>query len=200
MHNAIDVRSFPFVGHKDDFVLWIGRFAPEKGPTLAIQAARRTGRRLVLAGKLNEPDEHAYAEQAVRPLLGPDAEYVGEADATLKRELFGKAAVLAFPIQWEEPSGRVMVEAMACGTPVAAIGRGSVPEVIEDGLTGIVARSAAEFPAALERATTLSPHVCRRHVEDHFDLPVMAAGYEWIFRMLVEAEGGRRDLPAIRIA
>ena len=200
VHNAIDVASFPFVEEKDDYVLWIGRFSPDKGPALAIEAARRVGRRIVLAGKLNEPEEQAYFDEAVRPLLGPDAEYVGEADAALKRELFGRAAALAFPIQWEEPFGMVMAEAMACGTPVAAIGRGSVPEVVSDGVSGVIAHGVEDFPAALERATGLTPADCRRVAEERFDLPVMAAGYERVFRVLAEGSRGLRDLPTARIA
>jgi glycosyltransferase involved in cell wall biosynthesis len=194
VHNGIDVASFPFRDRKDDYVLWLGRFSPDKGAHLAIDAARAVGRRIVLAGKLNEPEEHAYFQEAVAPRLGPDAEYVGEADATLKRELFAGAACLAFPIQWEEPFGMVMVEAMACGTPVAAIGRGSVREVVADGVSGIVVDDAAEFPAALERAIGLDAAACRRHAERHFDLPVMAAGYERVFRVLVEGVRGIREL------
>lgn len=113
VHNAIDVASFPFRAAKDDHVLWIGRFSPDKGAHLAIEAARRAGRRIVLAGKLSETAEREYFADAVRPLLGRDAEYVGEADATLKRELFARASCLVFPIQWEEPFGMVMAEALA---------------------------------------------------------------------------------------
>lgn len=200
VHNAIDVGSFPFVADKDDYVLWLGRFSPDKGAHLAIDAARRVGRRIVLAGKLNEPEERRYFAEAVEPRLGPGVEYVGEADAALKRELFGRAACLAFPIQWEEPFGMVMVEAMACGTPVAAIGRGSVPEVVADGVSGVIASSADDFAAALERASDLSPADCRRHAEEHFDLPVMAAGYERVYRMLVEVGRDIRDLTEARIA
>jgi glycosyltransferase involved in cell wall biosynthesis len=200
VHNGIDVASFPFVTDKDDYVLWIGRFNPDKGVHLAIDAARTIGRRIVLAGKLNEPEEHAYFEEAVRPRLGPGVEYVGEADAVLKRELFGRAAVLAFPIQWEEPFGMVMVEAMACGTPVAAIGRGSVPEVVADGVSGVIAPDADAFPAALEAAMALDPMACRRHAREHFDLSVMAAGYERLFRVLVEGTRGLCELPTARIA
>jgi glycosyltransferase involved in cell wall biosynthesis len=200
VHNAIDVASFPLVERKDDFVLWLGRFSPDKGAHLAIDAARKVGRRIVLAGKRNEPEEKAYFREAIAPRLGPDVTYVGEADAALKRELFGKAACLAFPIQWEEPFGMVMVEAMACGTPVAALRRGSVPEVVVDGSTGIVADRAEDFADALERATGLNPLDCRRHVLEHFDLPVMAAGYERVFRTLVEEGHGVRHLAAVRPA
>jgi len=194
VHNAVDVASFPFVERKDEYVLWLGRFSPDKGAHLAIDAARAIGRHIVLAAKLNEPEERRYFEEAVAPRLGPDAEYVGEADSELKRELFGRAAALAFPIQWEEPFGMVMIEALACGTPVAAIGRGSVPEVIDSGRTGVVVDRIDEFPAALERATALDPVDCRREAETRFDLPVMAAGYERIYRMLAEGTRGLREL------
>jgi glycosyltransferase involved in cell wall biosynthesis len=197
VHNAIDVTTFPFVETKEDFVLWLGRFSPDKGAHLAIDAARKAGRRIVLAGKRNEPEEKAYFREAVAPRLGPDATYVGEADATLKRELLGKAACLAFPIQWEEPFGMVMAEAMACGTPVAALRRGSVPEVVAQGRTGIIVDGIEDFAGAIEQATELNPLDCRRHAETHFDVPVMASGYERVFRMLVEGARGIRHLTSV---
>jgi glycosyltransferase involved in cell wall biosynthesis len=191
VHNAIDVRSFPFRARKDDYVLWLGRFSPDKGAHIAIDAARAAGRRIVLAGKLNEAPERAYFEEAVRPRLGPDAEYVGEADATLKRELFAGARCLVFPIQWEEPFGMVMIEAMACGTPVVATRRGSVPEVVAHGRTGIVVDSVDEVAAAIGRAEELDPAAARAHVAARFDLTVMGAGYERAYRGVLEREGER---------
>ncbi|HEU4425875.1 MAG TPA: glycosyltransferase family 4 protein, partial [Pilimelia sp.] len=157
VHNGIDVASFPYQESKEDWVLFIGRFDPDKGPDLAIDAARAAGRSIVLAGKLNEPAEHAYFEQAIRPRLGPDATYVGEADATLKRELYAKATCLMFPVRWSEPFGMVMTEAMACGTPVVALRRGSVPEVVAHGTTGIICTAPDELPAAIDKAASLRP-------------------------------------------
>ncbi|OCG74360.1 glycosyltransferase family 4 protein [Microbacterium sediminis] len=189
VHNAIDVASFPLRERKDDLLLWIGRFSPDKAPHLAIDAARAAGRRIVLAGKLNERAEHAYFDAEVRPRLGRDAEYVGEADAALKRELFAAARALVFPIQWEEPFGMVMVEAMACGTPVVATRRGSVPEVVAHGHTGVVVDPDAgprELAAAIAAAEELDPRECRRHAEQRFDLAVMAEGYERVYRSLLE--------------
>jgi len=200
VHNAIDVASFPFVDRKEDFVLWLGRFSPDKGAHLAIDAARKAGRPIVLAGKRNEPEEQAYFRDQIAPRLGPDVTYVGEADAALKRELFGKAACLAFPIQWEEPFGMVMVEAMACGTPVVALRRGSVPEVVADGVSGLVVDRVEDLAAAIDRAGELSPFACRRHATEHFDLSVMASGYEQIFRLLAEGSRGLRDLTVARPA
>ena len=186
VYNAVDLTSFPFRATKERDVLWVGRFSPEKGAHIAIDAARRAGRRIVLAGKLNEPAEHEYFDDAVRPLLGPDAEYIGEADAALKRELYAKASCLVFPISWDEPFGMVMVEAMACGTPVVATRRGSVPEVVDDGRTGIIVDDLDDLPSAIARADELDPHECRAHVAANFDLPVMGAGYERIYRRALE--------------
>ena len=200
VHNAIDVASFPYRGQKDRDVLWIGRFSPDKGAHLAIDAARAAGRRILLAGKLNEDAEHEYFDAEVRPRLGTDAEYVGEADAQLKRELFARAACLVFPIQWEEPFGMVMVEAMACGTPVVATRRGSVPEVVEHGRTGWIVDDLRDLPRAIERASEIDPADCRDHVERRFDLPVMAAGYERVYGMLAEASRGVRELTRERAA
>jgi glycosyltransferase involved in cell wall biosynthesis len=195
VHNAIDVGTFPYREDKDDYVLFLGRFNPDKGAHLAIDAARRAGRRIVLAGKLNEAAEKAYFEAEIRPRLGRDAEYVGEADATTKRELFSGARCLVFPIQWEEPFGMVMIEAMACGTPVVATRRGSVPEVVADGETGYVVDDLEDLPARIVAAEELSPAACRRHVRDHFDLPVLAEGYERVYRTLVEGRELLDELP-----
>ena len=177
VHNAVDVASFTADASKDGYVLWLGRFNPDKDPQLAIKAARACGRRIVLAGKRNEAPEKEFFDREVAPWLGPKVEYVGEADAALKRELLAKAAVLAFPIQWEEPFGIVMAEALASGTPIAAFGRGSVPEVIVDGKTGVIAADADDFPRALEAAAALDPADCRADALARFDTPVMAAGY-----------------------
>ena len=194
VHNAVDVASFPLRTDKDDYVLWLGRFSPDKGAPLAIEAARAAGHRIVLAGKRSEPAEKDFFEREVRPLLGRDAEYVGEADAALKRELLAGARALAFPIRWEEPFGMVMIEAMACGTPVVALGRGSVSEVVDHGRSGLVVRDPADLPAALRLAADLDPAACRAHAERHFDLPVMAAGYERLFRAVIEGERSVRAL------
>lgn len=198
VHNAIDVSSYPFEQVKSDDLLWIGRFCPEKGPDRAIRAARAAGRRIVLAGKLNEQAEHEFFREHVEPLLGADTEYVGEADAQTKRELYARSAALVFPIDWDEPFGIVMIEAMACGTPVVATRRGSVPEVVQHGRTGMIVDDDTELVAAIEAATLLRPADCRRRVEEHFDVPVMAAGYERIYRMLVEGAAGIRALTASR--
>jgi glycosyltransferase involved in cell wall biosynthesis len=185
VYNAVDVDTFPFRSQKDDYLLWLGRFNQDKGPHLAIDAARAAGMRIVLAGKRSEPVEQSFFDTEIVPRLGPDVDYVGEADAAQKRQLLAGARALAFPLQWEEPFGMVMIEAMACGTPVVALRRGSVPEVVEHGRTGLVVEDFERFPAALRAAESIDPAACRARVREHFDLTVMAAGYERIYHSLV---------------
>jgi glycosyltransferase involved in cell wall biosynthesis len=187
VHNAIDTAAWPFADRKDDYVLWVGRMCDDKAPHLAIDAARAAGRRIVLAGKCTEPSEKAYFAREIAPRLGDDVTYINGASTDRKRELMAHAAALLFPIQWEEPFGMVMIEAMVCGTPVIAFPRGAVPEVVVDGVTGILVHSLADFSAAIDTASTLDPRACRHHVEEHFDLSVMAAGYERIYREVIDS-------------
>jgi glycosyltransferase involved in cell wall biosynthesis len=184
VHNAIPVDEYPMRPAKEDFCLFLGRVNGEEAPDLAIRAAREAGLPIVLAAKCTEPDERAYFDERVRPLLGPDVEWFGQADNDQKRDLLARARCLVFPIQWNEPFGIVMVEAMACGTPVVALRRGSVPEVVVDGVTGLVRDDLDELPEAIDRSRSLDPHACRRHVADHFDVPVMVDGYEAVYRRL----------------
>ena len=181
VHNALNVAEYPVQPDKEDYVLFLGRLSPDKGAHLAIDAARAAGRRVVLAGKLQEPHEQAYFDHQVRPRLGRDAEFIGEADLAAKLELYRKAHCLVFPIQWEEPFGMVMIEAMACGTPVIALRRGSVPEVVVDGVTGFIRDDPAALPAAIDSASLIAPEACRRHVEEKFNVSAMAAGYERVY-------------------
>jgi glycosyltransferase involved in cell wall biosynthesis len=184
VYNGIDVDAYPVGSGNDGYLLFLGRFCPDKGAHLAIDAAQAAGWSLVLAGKLNEPAERRYFDEAIRPRLGPGVTYVGEADCAMKRELYGAATALLFPIQWEEPFGLVMVEAMACGTPVVALNRGSVGEVVEHGRTGLVVDSPGELIGAIHKVTEIDRAACRRHVERHFDMSVMVEGYERIFHDL----------------
>ena len=196
VHNSVDVGSFPVGRGEDGYLLFLGRFCPDKGAHLAIDVARAAGLPIVLAGRVSQPPERAYFEEVIRPRLGPGVCYVGEADAAMKRELYGAASALLFPICWDEPFGLVMVEAMACGTPVVALARGSVPEVVVDGTTGFVVRRPEELVPAIRRIPEIDRTACRRHVAAHFDLPVMVDGYEHVFREVaalaaVSAPGSR---------
>jgi glycosyltransferase involved in cell wall biosynthesis len=182
VHNAIRAESFPFRAQKENFALFLGRFHPEKAPHLAIDAARVAGLPIVLAGKCTEPVERTYFAREIEPRLGTDVTIFGVADAAGKRRLLSHAAVLLFPICWEEPFGLVVIEAMVCGTPVVALRRGAVPELIVHGQTGIVVDDPAEMAAGIALARALDPAVCRKHVETSFAVDVMAQGYEAVYR------------------
>ncbi len=188
VHNAIRASTFPFRADKEPFALFLGRMNATKGPHLAIDAARAAGLPIVLAGKCSEPVEKAYFEQEIKPRLGGDTEIFGVADAAAKRDLLSRACALLFPICWEEPFGLVMIEAMACGTPVVALRRGSVPEIVVNGVTGIIAEGTAELPRAIELARQLDPAACQAHVAARFTTELMAARYEDAYRrVLAEA-------------
>lgn len=182
VHNAIVVDDYPFREEKEDFVLFLGRMHPDKAPHLAIEAARAAGWPLVMAGKCSEPIERQYFDRYVAPLLGADARWIGQADTARKKDLLARARCLLFPIQWEEPFGIVMVEAMACGTPVVALHRGSVPEVVEDEVTGFVYRDITAFPEGIKRAELIDPSACRSRAMTYFDIHTMVDGYEAAYR------------------
>jgi glycosyltransferase involved in cell wall biosynthesis len=185
VHNAIRADTFPFREGKDEFALFLGRFHPDKAPHLAIEAARAVSLPIVLAGKCTEPAERAYFAREVQPRLGSDTTIFGVADAAAKRDLLARAACLLFPICWDEPFGLVMIEAMACGTPVVALRRGAVPEIVLAGQTGVIVDHPDELAAAIGEARRLDPWVCRKHVEQNFTVDVMAARYVAVYRRAV---------------
>jgi len=182
VHNAVDVMTFPYREAKEDMLLFLGRLHPDKAVHLAIDAARAARLPIVVAGKCSEPVERDYFRTHIEPRLGPDVTIFGPANAVEKRDLLSRAAALVFPIQWDEPFGMVMIEAMACGTPVVALRRGSVPEVVVDGVTGVICDRPEQLPDAIHAARRLNPAACREHVRACFDVASMARGYESIYR------------------
>lgn len=144
-----------------------------------------------MAGKCDEPSEKEYFDQCVRPLLTENDRVFGPADAPAKRELLARARCVLFPVQWEEPFGMVMIESMACGTPVVALRGGAVPEVIVDGVTGIICDDPAELPDAIGAAGSLEPAACRRHVAANLSVSRFGSGHEQIYRRMVD----RRPTP-----
>jgi glycosyltransferase involved in cell wall biosynthesis len=167
------------------YLAFLGRISPEKGPERAIAIARACGIPLKLAAKVDRADA-AYFERVVRPLLEPGvAELVGEIDEREKQEFLGKAMGLLFPIDWPEPFGLVMIEAMACGTPVLAFRRGSVPEIVEDGVTGLLVDSVEEAALAIDRLRALDRRACRAAFERRFTAARMARDYAAAFRELI---------------
>src|SRR5579884_2786567 len=177
VHNGVACERYPLVTAKDDYLLYMGRIDEKKGPDRAIQVARRLGCRLIIAGRPPPLDMVDYFETEVRPYLGPDIVYVGEARGADKIELLAHARCALLPIRWEEPFGLVAVEAMACGTPAIGMRHGALPEIIEDGVTGFLVDSVEAMAAAVERVDEISGDACRRRVEARFSAERMTEGY-----------------------
>ncbi|MFW6150516.1 MAG: glycosyltransferase family 4 protein [Chloroflexota bacterium] len=178
IYNAIDVESYPFRdSHGAPFLLFLSRLSREKGPHLAIQVAKRLGRRLVIAGNVDTVDEDYFRSEVLPQVDGDLIQYVGETDYHQKRQLLSTAYCLLAPITWNEPFGLFMVESMACGTPVVVFNRGSAPEVVRHGDTGFVVDTVAEMAAAVDSVHEISRKRCREYVVDNFDAPRMADDY-----------------------
>ncbi|HZQ04823.1 MAG TPA: glycosyltransferase family 4 protein [Gaiellaceae bacterium] len=175
--NALDFDLYPFAPDRGDYLLFIGRMSPDKGAHRAVRTAIETGLPLKIAGKMREPLERQYFEAYVRPHLNERIEYVGEVSHGEKVELLQHARATLFPIEWEEPFGLVMIESMACGTPVIATRWGAVPEVVEHGRSGIIVDDWSIAPAALQEADALSPETIRGYAEKRFSPERMVGDY-----------------------
>jgi len=172
----------------EGYLAFLGRISPEKGPERAIRIARRAGLPLKIAAKVDRADQ-AYYETVVRPMLRqPGIEFLGEIREAEKSEFLGNAVALLFPVDWPEPFGLVMIEAMACGTPVIAFRRGSVPEVLDDGVTGLIVDDEAQAVRAIERAQRLDRRAIRAVFERRFTAERMAADYVSVYRRLLQHE------------
>jgi glycosyltransferase involved in cell wall biosynthesis len=184
--HGIDVERFTFRETPDDYLLFLGRFTEGKGPLQAIEVARRTGMRLLLAAA-----EEPYYRQSIEPLVdGRQIVYVGEADHAAKVKLLGGARALIYPIQSREPFGLVLAEAMACGTPVAALDRGAVREVVDDGVTGLVFETLDNMVNGLPRVLELDRRMVRERAHARFGAERMAREYSAVYRRVVN---GNRD-------
>ncbi|HEY4252635.1 MAG TPA: glycosyltransferase family 4 protein [Roseomonas sp.] len=169
------------------YLAFLGRISPEKRPDRAIAIAKQTGMRLKIAAKVDAADR-AYFAETIQPLLqDPLVEFIGEIGDAEKPAFLGNAAALLFPIDWPEPFGLVMIEAMACGTPVIAWRRGSVPEIITDGVTGFAVTSEDEAAAAVRAALRLDRGTIRRHFGTHFTATAMAKRYLDVYARLTDA-------------
>ena len=186
---------------RDPYLAFIGRISPEKRPDRAIAIAKRTGMRLKIAAKVDKVDQ-VYFKETIEPMLhGPLVEFIGEIDDAQKSDFLGNAKALLFPIDWPEPFGLVMIEAMACGTPVIAWRSGSVPEVVTDGTTGYIVRSEAEAVTAVNKLDLISRRRVRREFEQRFTAEVMASNYLQLYRRLCGGiEVPRRSRAALDLA
>ena len=177
IHHGIDVQTFTFGERPEGYLLFLGRFTPDKGAARAIDAARLAGRRIVLAGKIDTVDGEHFTNDIEPAIDGDRVRYVGEADADEKRRLLAGADALLFPIDWDEPFGLVMIEALASGTPVIGFRRASVPEVVEDGETGFVVDDVASMAAAIDRLPEIDRRACRAAAENRFSVERMVDQY-----------------------
>ncbi|HEV3141693.1 MAG TPA: glycosyltransferase family 4 protein [Vicinamibacterales bacterium] len=185
VHHGIPIEAYTFRAQKDDFVVFLGRMAPCKGAHRAIEAARRAGVRLKLAGEVQPVFQDYWDTQVLPHVDGRDVEYVGEADFDRKNDLLSRARACLFPIDWDEPFGLVMIESMACGTPVLATPGGSVPEVIRDGVSGWICGDVGAMAARLG-SLDIPPAACRSWVERQFSADRMARDYADLYQRLVE--------------
>ena len=188
VHNGLPSDLLSFRADRGQYLAFLGRMSPEKGVERAIEIARRSGMLLKMAAKVDKVDEDYFASR-VRPLLDdPLIEFVGEIDESEKDRFLGEAAVVLFPVEWPEPFGLVMIEAMACGTPVVAFARGSVPEVIVDGVSGFIVENVDQAVEAVQRALGLSRQRCREAFDQRFTARRMADEYLTIYEKLLDAE------------
>ncbi len=178
--HGLVLSEYAFCRRKQDYVVFLGRMAPCKGPHLAIEAARRAGLRLKLAGEIQPIFEEYWRTEIAPHVDGDRVEYVGQADLQMKNALLGSARALLFPIQWDEPFGLVMTEAMACGTPVIALPGGSVPEIVRNGVSGWICRDVDEM-AACAVTPDIDADSCRAWVAERFSCERMVADYVAVY-------------------
>jgi glycosyltransferase involved in cell wall biosynthesis len=184
VYHGVPLARYPFAPHGGRYFAFLGRISPEKRVDLAIAVARRVGVRLRIAAKVDGADR-AYFEREIRPLLeDPSIDFVGEIGDEDKPAFLGGAAALLFPIDWPEPFGLAVIEALACGTPVITRPCGALPEIMVDGVTGFVGETLDDLVEAAKRIDTIDRAACRRHVETRFAVERMADDYEAVYRRL----------------
>jgi glycosyltransferase involved in cell wall biosynthesis len=187
VHHGIPANLYkPIYNPRGGYVAFLGRISPEKRPDRAIRIARTLGIPLKIAAKVDKVDE-AYFREKIAPLLSdPGVEFIGEINERSKTEFLGEAQALLFPIDWPEPFGLVMIEAMACGTPVLAFRRGSVSEIIDQGVTGALVGTMDEAVRMLPQVLALDRHAVRRRFEQRFSSARMATDYVSLYRSLLK--------------
>ncbi|MGJ5676877.1 MAG: glycosyltransferase family 4 protein [Nostochopsis sp.] len=188
VYNGINPNDYPFVDKPQEppYLAFLGRFSPEKGPHHAIAIAKKTGWRLKMAGKIDVVDSEFFEKEIAPQIDGQQIQFLGEINHAEKTELFGNAAITLFPITWQEPFGLVMIESMATGTPVIAMNLGSVPEVINHGVTGFICQNVDEMVAMIPQALELNRQTCREYVENRFSVMQMVNGYETVYEQVIK--------------
>ncbi|MCK5490208.1 MAG: glycosyltransferase family 4 protein [Candidatus Pacebacteria bacterium] len=185
VHNGIDLEEFKFKKDSQDYFLYLGYITPNKGAHLAVRAARRARVKLKLAGSYKYCEK--YFEEEIEPYLKKgQIEYVGVVNPFQRNKLLGGAKGILVPLQWEEPFGLIMIEAMACGTPVIGFNGAAVPEIVKDGKTGFIVENFKEMAKAVRRVGEIDRTQCRAHVEKYFSVEKMVDGYERVYKRAIE--------------
>lgn len=184
IHHGIDIQQFDFQPAPDDYLLFFGRIHNDKGARQAIEIARACNKKLILAGIIQD---QAYHDQYIAPCLDNNkVVYIGSVGPVARSRLLGKACGLLHPIQFDEPFGLSVIESMACGTPVIAFNRGSMPELIENGKTGFLVGNVDEAVEAVARIQEIDRATCRRHVKRHFTVDRMIDEYINVYEMILQ--------------
>lgn len=200
IHHGVDMADYKFLPRKQDYFLFLGRIAPVKGTHLAIQVAKETGIPLKIAGEV-QPCFQDYFNSEIKPHVdGRFIEYVGPADLAAKNELLGNAKALLFPIHWDEPFGLVMIESMATGTPVLALSGGSVAEVVRDGVSGLICKTAQQMIARVPELDKIAPAGVRAYVEDNFSVERMVRDYAELYAEVLDRSSYIEDSEGTRAA
>jgi glycosyltransferase involved in cell wall biosynthesis len=186
IHHGVDLADWPVGMGRGDYALFLGRMNPDKGVHHAIRAARSAGIPLRVAAKMSEPAELAYFDDVVKPLLGGDVEYIGEVGPDEKLRLLGEAVCLLNPIDWPEPFGMVMIEALATGTPVIATRVGSAPEIVDDGVTGYLVEDRSKLAEALGKVSEIDRFACRKAAENRFSAERMVSDHLAVYERVCQ--------------
>lgn len=183
VYEGVDIKKYKFCDKPSDYLIQTGRISPEKGVDISIDVAKKTNEKLKITGSLFDK---VYWEKDVKPKLNKKIKYMGLLPRNKLPKIIGKAKAMLFPIQWEEAFGIVMIEAMACGTPVIAFKRGSVSEIIKHGKTGFVVKNKGEMIKAVKNIGKIDRKKCRKHVEDNFTLEKMLERYEKVYKKVLK--------------
>lgn len=188
VYNSLDISRMRFHLKKGKYLTWLGRIIPQKGLADAIKIAKMAGEQFIFAGIMNDPARSKkYFHEKVKPLIdGDQIKYLGPADLRMKNKLLGGAKGFLNPINWEEPFGMVIIEAMACGTPVISFNRGAAKEIIKNNKTGFIVKDETQMLKAISKLGRINRRNCRKHVEEHFSLEAAALKYLKLYQKETE--------------
>jgi len=186
-YHGIDVKSFkPNFEKKDNHFVFLGTLSENKGIDIAVWFANQLGAKLTIAGEIREEDKSFLEKEVMKYIDGEQIKFIGEIGHTEKVSLLGSASALLFPSRWNEAFGLVMIESLACGTPVIALNNGAVAEVLKDGKTGFIVEDELSFGEAMKKVDEISREACRTEAEKNFDISAMAKNYEKVYKSLIE--------------